>query len=132
MATGQARSRTASCSCGELRVECRGEPERVSLCHCLDCQRRTGSAFGIAAFFAAAQVRATGDANRFSRESEAGYRFDFYFCPRCGATVYWETDRKPGRVIVAAGAFADPDFNAPVQSVYDEHRHPWLTLALRD
>lgn len=124
------RTRSASCVCGSLQVECAGEPEMVSLCHCLDCQRRTGSAFGIAAFFAADRVRVRGDSSRFSTTSAEGFRFDFSFCPNCGATVFWETERKPGIVVVAAGAFADPGFNAPTQSAFAEHQHPWLNLAL--
>src|SRR3546814_5793244 len=34
--------RDASCHCGKLILRCRGEPAKVSLCHCMDCQRRTG------------------------------------------------------------------------------------------
>jgi hypothetical protein len=39
-------TRHAPCSCGRLRVEVDGEPARISVCHCLECQRRTGTAFG--------------------------------------------------------------------------------------
>jgi hypothetical protein len=44
-------SRTAACHCGRLSLTCEGEPKKVSMCHCLDCQRRTGSAFSVAAFY---------------------------------------------------------------------------------
>lgn len=40
--------RTAACSCGSLAITTTGEPRRVSACHCLACQKRTGSAFGVA------------------------------------------------------------------------------------
>jgi hypothetical protein len=101
----------------------------VSLCNCLDCQRRTGSAFGIAAFFKQDKVHVNGTASCFSRTSESGYDFSFYFCPSCGGTVYWETTRKQGLVAGAAGAFADPNFPAPTQSVFEEHQHPWLKIS---
>ena len=118
--------RTASCVCGSLSVECRGEPAAVSLCHCRDCQRRTGSAFGIAAFFPREQVRVEGRRSIFTRSGETGGAFSFYFCPECGNTVYWETSARPHLVAVATGAFADPDFPAPGREHYTEHRHPWL------
>ena len=35
----------AECSCGQLQVDADGDPVRISMCHCLACQRRTGSAF---------------------------------------------------------------------------------------
>jgi hypothetical protein len=74
------------------------------------------------------KVRVNGTASCFSRTSESGYDFSFYFCPSCGNTVYWETTRKQGFVVVAAGAFADPNFPAPTQSAFEEHQHPWLKI----
>jgi hypothetical protein len=52
--------REASCSCGQLRLTVEGDPIRLSMCHCLACQRRTGSAFGIQARFPADRVRIAG------------------------------------------------------------------------
>ncbi len=124
------RTRRASCSCARLTVRCRGEPLSVSLCNCQACQRRTGSAFGVAAFFPTASVRLDGDSTVFVRTSDEGREVTFHFCPACGSTVYWFPERKPGIIAVALGAFADPAFPAPGQSVHDEHKHPWYTLAM--
>ncbi|MCZ6616567.1 MAG: aldehyde-activating protein, partial [Gammaproteobacteria bacterium] len=44
-------TRRAACSCGNLRLTARGDPIRVSVCHCHACQRRTGSVFGVQARF---------------------------------------------------------------------------------
>ena len=74
-------TRQASCSCGQLLVTCEGEPRRVSLCHCLECQRRTGSAFGIAAFFTREALAITGDANSFKRDSRERPRRYIPFLP---------------------------------------------------
>jgi hypothetical protein len=121
-------TRTASCACGQLRIACAGEPQKVSLCHCLDCQRRTGSTYGIAAFFARDAVAATGRASTYQRPSDSGFAVTFYFCPDCGSTVFWEPTRKPDSIAVAVGAFADPSFPAPTQSVWNERRHPWVSF----
>jgi hypothetical protein len=125
-----AQTKTASCCCQSLKVECKGEPISVSLCNCQDCQRRTGSAFGVAAFYQKEKVQVSGATSCYSTTSNSGYEFSFYFCPNCGSTVYWETSRKPDVIVVAAGAFADPGFPAPTQSVFEEHQHPWLKLEL--
>ena len=110
-------------------VRCSGEPAAVSLCHCLDCQRRTGSAFGIGAFFAKEQVTVTqGSATRFRRGSDSGSAVTFHFCGVCGSTVWWEPERVPSMVGVAVGAFADPDFPAPAQATWDKRRHWWFHL----
>lgn len=119
-------SREAACACGQLKVECSGEPDSVSLCHCRACQRRTGGPFGIAAFFSQDRVRVTGESTLFSRSSESGHKVDFHFCPACGSTVFWAPARKPGVLAVAVGAFADPDFPAPTQEVHVALRHGWV------
>jgi hypothetical protein len=119
-------NRFAACVCGQLIASCSGDPVQVSLCHCLACQRRTGSTYGIAAFFRRESVVVAGDAEAYTRSSDSGYSVTFYFCPNCGSTVYWNPDRKPDMVAVAVGTFADPAFPAPSQAVYAEHRHGWV------
>ena len=110
-------------------MRCSGEPAAVSLCHCLDCQRRTGSLFGVGAFFAKEQVTvAQGSATQFKRGSDSGSAVTCHFCSVCGSTVWWEAERLPSMVGVAVGAFADPDFPAPAQASWDVRQHRWLHL----
>lgn len=118
--------RTATCACGKLSVTCVGDPIRISVCHCLDCQRRTGSTYGVGAFFARDDVEANGRFRTYGRRSDSGSAVNFHFCPDCGSTVFWEAERLPNAVAVAVGSFADPTFPAPSQSVYNERRHPWV------
>ena len=107
-------NRFATCVCGQLTASCSGEPAEVSLCHCLACQRQSGSTYGIAAFFPRENVMVAGDTKTYTRASDSGYPSPFYFCPHCGSTVYWSPDRKPDMVAVAVGAFADPAFRFAV------------------
>ena len=121
--------RRASCSCGQLTVVCLGEPVRISMCHCLACQRRTGSAFGVQARFPRARVSSlAGHAMQFVRVGDGGGRATFHFCPACGATVYYEADWMPDHIAVPVGAFADPTFPAPTISVYESRRHGWAVM----
>ena len=121
--------RVASCACGQLSVRCRGEPDIVSICHCLDCQRRTGGVFGVGAFYRRANVvETTGQSKTFARTGEAGRRVAFNFCPECGSTLFWELDLAPAYIAVAVGAFADPSFPKPARAVWTQSRHPWVTL----
>lgn len=120
--------RIASCSCGQLTAQVVGEPVRVSICHCLACQRRTGSVFGAQARFPAEQVTVSGECTTYVREGDSGNRAHFHFCPRCGATVYYELEGVPGVVGMPVGAFADPGFPAPSFSVYEERMHAWVGL----
>lgn len=121
--------RVASCSCGQLRVTCEGEPVRLSICHCLECQKRTGSVFAVQARFAREGVTIEGRGTPWTRVGDSGQSATFHFCPTCGATVYWELNGAPGFVAVAVGAFADPSFPPPNVSVYEERQHPWALAA---
>jgi hypothetical protein len=119
-------TRRASCSCGQLSVTCEGEPVRISMCHCLACQRRTGSVFAAQARFPRSQVTAIeGRSGTFVRTPDSGNDIAFHFCPDCGSTVYWEPSGFPDVIAVAIGAFADPGFPAPRHSVYESYRHAW-------
>lgn len=118
--------RCAQCSFGQLCVKCDGHPVKVSICHGDDCRRRTGSAFGLSAFFLSDRVEVEGESKLFSRNSDSGSRVMFHFCPSCGSTVYWEPARKPDMIGVAVGAFADASFPMPDQSVWDDKRHAWI------
>ncbi len=120
-------SRTASCYCGQLRIQVQGEPWGVGVCSCLACQRRTGSVFATLANFPT-PFRATGTATEFLRVGDQGARFRFRFCPICGTHVFHSEDGNDESVSVAVGAFADPNFPAPGVSVYDCRRHPWVQL----
>src|SRR6478672_567504 len=113
-------TREAACSCGQLRVEATGDPVRISLCHCLACQRRSGSAFAIQARFPSDRVHVAGRFREYVRlADEGGEKRTFHFCPDCGGTVFYTTSDAPDLVAVPVGAFADPSFPAPTVSVYE-------------
>jgi hypothetical protein len=131
---GQSRAggetREARCSCGLLHVEVEGEPFAVGICHCLACQRRTGSAFGMQAGYPAGRVRVTGRHADYPRTSDEADRkvHVFHFCPECGGTVFCTEPDDADLVVVMTGAFADPSFPPPTESGYGSRRHPWVGL----
>lgn len=122
-------TRTARCRCGQLSVACRGEPVRVSVCHCHNCQRRSGSAFAVQARFRAEDVAVAGEARIWHGAGDSGAVASFHFCPVCGATVFYRSPPFPDLVAVAVGAFADAGFPPPRFSVYEDRKHPWVEIA---
>jgi hypothetical protein len=118
--------RLASCSCGQLTAQVTGDPVRVSICHCLACQRRTGSVFGEQARFPLVNVTVAGESTEYVRVGDEGSRVRFHFCPRCGATVYYALEGLDEFLAIPVGAFADPGFPAPGVSVYEDRKHGWV------
>jgi hypothetical protein len=123
-------AREAACHCGQLRLEADGEPFAVSICNCLACQRRTGSAFGMQAGYKRDQVQVEGRFNDYSRISDEADRKEhvFHFCPDCGSQVFYTEPTEPDLIVVSVGAFADSFFPPPTESGYDSRRHPWVGL----
>lgn len=109
-----------------LTARVSGDPVRVSICHCLACQRRTGGPFAQQARFAREQVEIVGESSAFVRVGDSGSRASFHFCPACGVTVYYVAEAFPEFVMIPAGVFADPAFPAPTVSVYEERMHAWV------
>ncbi|WP_198115164.1 GFA family protein [Massilia rhizosphaerae] len=118
--------RHASCSCGQLSARATGEPVRISVCHCLACQRRTGSVFGQQARFLREDVTVTGESTEYARVGDEGPGARFHFCPQCGSTVYYDIVGLEDYLAIPVGAFADPDFPPPTVSVYEERMHKWV------
>ncbi|WP_374430129.1 GFA family protein [Ideonella dechloratans] len=121
-------TRLASCSCGQLTATVEGEPLRVSVCHCLACQRRTGSVFGVQARFPKEAVITAGTGYDYTRTGDAGGQCRFTFCPHCGATVFYQLVGQDDFVGIPVGAFAAPAFPGPGVSVYEERMHGWVTM----
>jgi hypothetical protein len=52
----------------------------------------------------------------------------FHFCTDCGSTVYWKADNLPALIRVAVGTIADPNFPAPIKSVFEQSKHVWVEI----
>ena len=121
-------NRTASCRCGQLTATCEGEPVRVSVCHCLTCQQRSGSAFSAQARWPKEKVAIEGRSKAWTHTADSGNSITYAFCPDCGSTVYYTGGNFPDLVAVPVGAFADPQFPPPQFSVWEERKHEWVEI----
>ena len=119
----------ASCRCGQLSATVTGEPVRVSVCHCLNCKKRSGSAFAVQARWPAEQVAIEGRSQSFKMVSDSGNWATFYFCPECGSDVHYDNNGKfDGMIAIPLGAFDDPYFLSPKFSVWEERKHDWVEI----
>ena len=122
-------ARTASCRCGQLKAAATGEPVRVSVCHCLNCKKRSGSAFAVQARWPAEQVAVEGLSKTHVMVADSGNRATFHFCPDCGSDVYYENSGKfDGLIAIPLGAFDDPYFGSPEYSVWEQRKQEWVEI----
>jgi hypothetical protein len=126
-------SRTASCRCGQLNATVTGEPARVSVCHCLSCKKRSGSAFAVQARWPAEQVAIEGRSKTFVKVADSGNSATYHFCPDCGSDVHYEMDGKfdgkfNGLIAIPLGAFDEPYAFSPKFSVWEHRKHDWVEI----
>ena len=125
---------SGSCVCKSVRYICTGEPERVTICHCLWCQRRTGSAFGIELVFVEERVSLAGiEPAKYRHVSdESGRWLDTYFCPRCGSNLGFTLQAVPGIRTVPAGTLDEPGLIDPkqmkIRHVFTRSRRTWSDI----
>ncbi len=119
----------AHCQCGKLTASVAdGAEPMIVLCHCLDCQRRSGSPFGEIAYYPTDSVTIAGEVREYTRPTDEGNVLTTGFCPTCGSTVYARASKYPAIVGVTVGTFADPAFPLPARSVYEQSRHHWIGM----
>jgi hypothetical protein len=118
-------NRKASCCCGACSVEAEGEPVLNAICHCRNCQRRTGSAFGWSAYFLDERVKSPTGTLVLYEGATAQRR---WFCAGCGSTLLWKVDWRPEETGIAGGCFTDPPLPEPSASVSNDDRCPWVGL----
>ena len=122
-------TRTASCRCGQLKATATGEPVRLSVCHCLNCKKRSGSAFAVQARWPADQVTIEGQSKTHVMVADSGNSATFHFCPDCGSDLYYENSGKfDGLIAIPLGAFDDPNFGSPEYSVWEQRKQDWVEI----
>lgn len=118
----------ASCQCGQLSAVVPGPTIAVVACHCLACQKRSGSPFGEAAYYPHAQVEIKGESRQFTRPTALGGQFDHFFCVACGTTVYMRGTKNPDVTGIPIGLFDDTHQMRPIRSVWEDRRHDWVEI----
>lgn len=120
----------ARCACGQTSISVNAAPVLHGVCHCNNCKQRTGSAFGISAYFdRSAVVHITGETLVYAFHHGAGqHDQERHFCPRCGTTLFWYVSTLPDKIGIAGGCFAPGSLPEPDASHRDHLRLPWVTL----
>ncbi|MGA1296801.1 MAG: GFA family protein [Burkholderiaceae bacterium] len=121
---------TATCACGQASITVDALPSMHGVCHCTNCKRRTGSAFGISAYFdRTAVVQQRGETKTYTFHHTAqNHDQERHFCSHCGTTLFSFVSSVPEKIGIAGGCFADGGLPEPSYSVTDRKRESWVSL----
>jgi hypothetical protein len=122
-------SRQGGCQCGTLRYAVSGDPQMVVACHCSDCQRQSGSAFGMSLIVSRESFQfVRGEGRTFVRTADSGRASTCTFCPNCGTQICQEPDFLNGMVCVKPGTLDDTSFLRPTFQTWVERKHAWVSF----
>jgi hypothetical protein len=120
--------REGGCACGEVRYRLTAEPLFVHCCHCLNCQRQTGSAFVVNILIEADRVELlSGDPQPVTVPRSGGKKQRIWRCPSCQVAVYSQYT-SPRVRFVRAGTLDDPAFVEPDVHIFTRSKLPWVAL----
>jgi hypothetical protein len=106
------------CLCRQIRYVALGQPVAVSLCHCENCRRNTGSAYSVNAIFPEAAVTVSGELAVFEDRGDSGHPVQRYFCSRCGTPIRSAAHATRGLFALKAGTLDEPERITPTSEVY--------------
>jgi hypothetical protein len=120
---------TGGCQCGDVRYEITSEPRMTVACHCADCQRQSGSAFGMTLVVPQGDFRLVqGEVKTWSSVSDTGRGKLGAFCPRCGTRVYHKPEWRRGTVSVKPGTLDDTRWLEPDMHIWVKSKQLWVVI----
>lgn len=116
---------TGGCRCGAIRYQCSAEPVMAGNCHCRECQRACGSAFGANIAVPIAALKITGNIKYYEYTADSGNTVGHGFCPNCGAPLVGRSSGLPELIAIRVGSLDDPSWYQPAMSIYVDSAQPW-------
>jgi len=115
------------CQCGSLRYRVTEVPVTYYICHCADCQKQSGSAFGSSLQIPARGVELRGRSQTHTRAGGSGRMSDCVFCPACGGRVTHQIQGSEV-IVIKPGTLDDPSWLKPAGHIFTASRQPWVEL----
>jgi hypothetical protein len=119
---------TGGCLCGQVRYSVNIEPVFQVACHCVHCQKQSGSAFSVNLGVPADAFTLGGELKTYVDHGEIGRPVLRRFCPNCGSSILSEIQRDPGLVILKAGTLDDSSIVRPQRHIFCDSRQGWFAL----
>ena len=120
---------TGACHCGAITIEGEADPEKVTVCHCTDCQTGTGSAFRVSVPIPGTVFKMKGRPTNYVKTSaDSGNPRVQAFCGQCGSPIFSALVEPAGVLAVKAGTLDDRSAVTPTVEVWCDHKQPWVDL----
>jgi hypothetical protein len=119
---------TGGCQCGSVRYVLAAEPIRVAACHCTECQRQSGSAFGMSMPVKKVNLTVTGPTKQFARTADSGGKVTGVFCAECGVRIYHVLNSAPDVLSLKPGTLDDTSWFRPSSFIWMKSAQSWVPV----
>lgn len=120
---------SGGCACGAVRYRCAAEPYVSYLCHCTECRKRTGSAYGVSLQVPAEGVAVeTGTLKSRTRTADSGNELTMRFCGDCGTTLFGDNAARPHVRVIFGGTLDDPSWVPVMANIWTDSALPWVRM----
>jgi hypothetical protein len=116
------------CLCGAVRYIVVEKPIYTYFCHCLDCQKESGSPFVSEVHIPRSSIKISGNMTKYMRTGDSGKIVSRNFCSICGSVVLTEFETDPDRVSIKACGLDDASWLVPDFHIYIKRKQSWIKL----
>ena len=121
-------AREGGCLCGAVRYTLASEPAMSMVCHCIHCQKQSGTSFSLIVAVPASDIKITGEVQTYEDQGESGNTLQRQFCGKCGSPLFTLVPSAPNMVFIKAGTLDDTSGIAPAVHIWTKSKQEWLDL----
>ena len=117
-----------SCQCGEVHYQIKGEPLVLYRCHCTECQKQSGSGFGMSMWIRNDDFEILrGSLKYFQRIADSGGKMECFFCSNCGVRIYHKTlNKKQDYIVLKPGTLHNTQALQPTADIWLKSKQAWF------
>ena len=119
---------TGGCQCGAVRYELNAAPVVFYICHCLECQKQSSSAFGESVRVNIADLIIEGEVKTYQRNSSSGNILECDFCPNCGTRLFHRRQSYTTTLNIKGGTFDDTSWLKPAGHIWTSSKQTWVKI----
>ena len=117
-----------SCQCGEVHYQIKGEPLVLYRCHCTECQKQSGSGFGMSMWVRNDHfLILRGSLKHFHRIADSGGKMECFFCCNCGVRIFHKSlNKKRDYIVLKPGTLHNTQALQPTADIWLKSKQAWF------
>lgn len=116
------------CQCGAVKFTINTKEFKSYICHCLECQKQTASAFAISVPLNRSEISIDGELHDYRRRAASGATTECYFCPTCGTRIFHQSSNSKNKLTLKGGTLDNCDVLAPIAHLWVSRKQEWVIL----